>query len=189
MYIKTLTKLEYVVGHLPEVNTQELKAMVMKNFNEERYMDADPKGIRREDIRINFTPEVQNLAKLLCGVWKKSFDEEIELCWQEQKNFDPNTAYWSVVHGKGESTNLHDHASSDNYEGGAKVSAVFYVSVPPESGDLVFQYHKNPYIVESETVAAELGKFAMFDSCLPHYVTRNNSEEYRIVISMNFRYC
>jgi hypothetical protein len=37
-------------------------------------------------------------------------------------------------------------------------------------------------------VKAEPGKFAMFDSTLPHFVTKNQSDELRIVISMNFKY-
>lgn len=188
MEIKTLTKLEYVVGYLPEVDIQSLREMILSNFQAERFMDRDPKSIRREDVRINFTPEVQKLARLLCQRWKVAFDENIELCWQNQKNYDPNTAYWAVVHGKGESTNVHDHASSENYQAGAKVSAAFYVSVPKDSGDLVFQYQRNPYLVEHQTEVAEEGKFVLFDSCLPHFVTKNLSDELRIVISMNFRY-
>ncbi|NMH64120.1 putative 2OG-Fe(II) oxygenase [Shewanella salipaludis] len=188
MEIKTLTKVEYLVGCLPEVDTQHLKDMILQNFHAGRFMDPDLKSIRREDVRINFTPEVQKLARLLCQRWKMAFDEDIELCWQNQKGFDPNTAYWSVVHGKGESTNVHDHASGENYEEGAKISAAFYVSVPPDSGDLVFQYNLNPYLVGHETVPAEEGKFVLFDSCLPHFVTKNLSDDYRVVISMNFRY-
>ncbi|MGZ4995645.1 MAG: putative 2OG-Fe(II) oxygenase, partial [Methylobacter sp.] len=60
--------------------------------------------------------------------------------------------------------------------------------VPPNSGDLVFQYHKNPYVIEQESIEAKKGKFVMFDSTIPHFVTKNQSNENRIVISMNFTY-
>lgn len=188
MEIKTLTKVEYVEGYLPEINTQQLNDMILENFHAKRFMDSDEASIRREDIRINFTPEVQKLARLLCSVWHEAFGEKIQLTWQGQQGEDPNTSYWAIVHGKNESTNVHDHASSENYDGGAKVSAAFYIKVPANSGDLVFQYNKNPYIIEQELVAAKEGKFVMFDSTIPHFVTKNLSDENRIVISMNFTY-
>jgi hypothetical protein len=76
----------------------------------------------------------------------------------------------------------------ESYEDGAQVSCAFWVQFPPKSGDLVFQYNSNPYRIHQEVVKAEPGKFAMFDSTLPHFVTKNQSEGLRIVISMNFKY-
>ena len=56
---------------------------------------------------------------------------------------------------------------------------------------LVFNYisyNSNPYRIHQEVVKPEAGKFAMFDSTLPHFVTKNQSDELRVVISMNFKY-
>lgn len=183
----TLCKTEYLVGQLNE-DLQELEAMIMRNYNEGRNIAPWEDDIRYEDIRINFTPQVQRIAKTLEDEWYKEFGAKIELCWQGKEGTDPNCAFWSVVHAKGESTNLHSHESADNYEGGAHISAAFYVKVPPKSGDFVFQYKPNPYIIKQEVIKAEPNKFVMFDSTMPHFVTKNHSDDLRIVISMNFRF-
>lgn len=183
----TLFKQEYLVGSLNE-DLSELEAMIMRNYEQGRNIAPWADDIRYEDIRINFTPQVQRIARTLEQEWTRAFGAEIELCWQGQEGSDPNSAFWSVVHAKGEMTNLHSHETSENYEGGAHVSAAFYVKVPPNSGDFVFQYKPNPYIVRQEVIAPGPNKFVMFDSTMPHFVTKNHSDELRIVISMNFRF-
>lgn len=183
----TLYKAEYLVGSLNE-DLSELEAMILRNYNEGRNIAHWADDIRYEDIRINFTPQVQRIARTLEQEWFNTFGDEIELCWQGQEGGDPNSAFWSVVHARGEMTNLHSHESADNYVGGAHVSAAFYVKVPPNSGDFVFQYKPNPYIIKQEVVKAEPNKFVMFDSTMPHFVTKNHSDDLRIVISMNFRF-
>jgi hypothetical protein len=183
----TLYKAEYLVGSLNE-DLSDLEAMILRNYNEGRNIAHWADDIRYEDIRINFTPQVQRIARTLEQEWFNTFGDEIELCWQGQEGNDPNSAFWSVVHATGEMTNLHSHESADNYVGGAHVSAAFYVKVPPNSGDFVFQYKPNPYIIRQEVVKAEPNKFVMFDSTMPHFVTKNHSDDLRIVISMNFRF-
>ena len=183
----TLYKKEYLVGYLDE-DIQPLLDMILDNYNQGRNMAKDSDDIRHEDIRINFTPQVQRIAKTLAEEWKKAFDDDIELCWQNKEGQDPNSSFWAVVHQKNESTNLHTHESMECYEDGAQISCAFWVQVPPKSGDLVFQYKSNPYRIHQEVVKAEAGKFAMFDSTLPHYVTKNQSDGLRVVISMNFKY-
>jgi hypothetical protein len=184
--VVTLTKTEYLVGYLDE-DIQPLVDMIMKNYHEGRNMANEVTHIRHEDIRINFTPQVQRIAKTLCDAWKETFNEEIELCWQNKEGQDPNSSFWAVIHKPNESTNLHSHETPDNYENGAHVSAAIWIQVPKDSGNLIFQYKINPYRIRQEEVEAKPGKFAMFDSTIPHYVSKNCSDEHRIVISMNFR--
>lgn len=182
----TLYTREFLTGKL-DVNLSEIELLVMDSYRNKRFMSSYEDSIRAEDVRVSYTRELQRVVKTLESVWHKEYGTEIELCWQVGSTEDPNSAIWAVVHGHNQSTNLHSHETSENYHGGAHVSAAFWVKVPPDSGDLVFQYHTNPYIIEQTTVKAEAGKFAMFDSTLPHFVTRNLSDDYRIVISMNFR--
>lgn len=183
----TLYKKEYLVGYLNE-DLSELKGMILDNYHKGRNIAHWEDDIRYEDIRINYTPQVQRIARTLEQEWFKAFDANIELCWQGREGDDPNSAFWSVVHTKGEMTNLHTHETADNYEGGAHVSAAFYVSVPPRSGDFVFQYKPNPYVINQEVIKPEPNKFVMFDSTMPHFVTKNHSDDLRIVVSMNFRF-
>jgi hypothetical protein len=183
----TLFKSEFVTGCL-DVDLEDIKTSVMDCYANARFMAKDTDDIRAEDVRIPYTREIQRVVKTLEAVWKKEYDKDIELCWQPGDDSDPNSAVWAVVHNHNQSTNLHSHESSDNYQGGAHVSAAFWVHVPENSGDFVFQYKPNPYIVDQHTISPKPGQFAMFDSTLPHYVTRNLSDDYRVVVSMNFRY-
>ena len=134
--VVTLYKKEYLVGHLDE-DLNPLVEMILENYHKGRNMAKESDDIRHEDIRINFTPQVQRIAKKLCDSWQEAFDEEIELCWQNKEGQDPNHSFWSVVHERNEMTNIHTHESSENYSEGAHISAAFWVQVPPNSGDFV----------------------------------------------------
>ena len=68
--IVTLYKKEYLVGYLNE-DIQPLLEMVLLNYNQGRNMAKTPDDIRHEDIRINFTPQVQRIARTLAEEWKK----------------------------------------------------------------------------------------------------------------------
>lgn len=184
--VKILSKCEYLVGYLNE-DVQPLIDMVLANYYEGRNMSSNEHSIRREDIRINFTPQLQSIVKKLIAEWKQAFGQDIELCWQNQPGFDPNEAYWAVVHEHNQSTNLHSHESSDNYESGAHISSAYYIQIPKNSGDFIFQHQPTPYETIQEKIVPEVNKFLMFSSTIPHYVTRNLSHELRIVITMNFR--
>ena len=54
------------------------------------------------------------------------------------------------------------------------------------SGNFVFRYKPNPYIVANEVILSKPGHFLLFDSAMEHFVTKNCSDGHRIVISMNF---
>jgi hypothetical protein len=147
----TLFKQEYLVGFLNE-DLLGLSAMIMNNYHHSNFMAEDDDHIRKEDIRIDFNAQVQRIAARLEQEWFNAFGTEIELCWNTSSTEDPNTAFWAVVHGKNESTNVHTHESSEHYASGAHVSAAYYVQVPPRSGNLVFQYKSNPYIIEQRRI-------------------------------------
>ena len=153
-------------------------------------MDKDESSIRNEDIRIDYNDDIKQLVLSLQSEWKQQVyeqygvnDKSIELYWEN----DPNEAFWAVVHNKGESTNLHSHESHDNYARGPHVSAAFWVQVPEDSGDFVFRYKPNPYIVANKVIKAKDAGFLLFDSTMEHFVTKNCSDGFRIVISMNFK--
>lgn len=184
--VVTLCKTEYLVGSLDE-DLQELSNMIMRNYYNRNTMSQDETDIRYEDVRIESTPQIQRIIKNLCQAWKDAFDEEIVSCYTGKADEDINQSVWAVVHNPGDITQLHTHETAEDYRGGAQVSAAFWVQVPQDSGDFVFQYNKNPYLIEQTRIKSEPGKFLMFDSTLKHFVTKNRSKGQRIVISMNFR--
>ena len=111
-----------------------------------------------------------------------------EIVNEMQTNFEEvtgekiyNTSYWGHIHEKNMSTNTHNHK-------GSYVSAVVYAQTPENCGQIVFLPKLNPY--ESSTYkrsyVAEKGTYLMFPSYLDHFVTRNNSNDLRISMSLNF---
>ena len=188
MQVETLYKCEYITGKLETIDIQSITDMVLAKYHANKTMSKHAASIRNEDIRIEFNSEIQKLAKELCAAWHEYSGNEIELCWNSSMtDTDPNTAAWAVVHSRSEMTNLHSHETPTNYEEGAHVSAAFRVQCPKDSGNFVFQYKPNPYIVEQHDIEPQQGHYAMFDSTMPHFVTKNCTDELRIVISMNFK--
>lgn len=184
MEVKVLHTVEYLVGYLDNIDNFKLKANILRNYQDGKFMEEDPESIRNEDIRIDFYPEVKNLMNSIMDKFHQQYGEKIK----PVQSSDINEVVWAVVHGQNESTNWHDHATHTNYEAGAKVSAVYYVDVPENSGDIVFKCDENPFVSKMYTEKAETGKFILFDSTLQHCVTKNLSNQKRIIISMNFTY-
>ena len=185
--VVTLHKIEFLVGSLNE-DLQELASMVMKNYDKGYLMSKEETDIRYEDVRIDFNPQVQRIIASLCEEWKTAFGQEIESCYTGRLDQDHNESVWAVVHNPGDITQLHTHETAEDYRSGAHVSAAFWVQVPEDSGDFVFQYKRNPYLNEQTRIKSEPGKFLMFDSTMKHFVTKNRSQGQRIVVSMNFRF-
>jgi hypothetical protein len=184
MESQVLYTLEYLVGHLDNIDNLKLKANILRNYEGRNFMEDSPEDIRYEDIRLDLFPEVKKLMRTLMD----KFEEQYGLKIKPVPTSDQNEVVWAVVHQHNESTNWHDHATHTNYNKGAKVSAVYYVDVPHNSGDIVFKVHENPFVTKMYLEKAETGKFIMFDSTLLHCVTKNLSNYNRIIISMNFTF-
>ena len=186
----TLYSCDYVTGRLPNIDTKAIAQMVMKNHLAKRTMHEDPNNIRGEDIRIDYDDNIQELARALCDQYALASNNtrKIKLSYEANSDIhkDSNESYWAIVHGKGETTELHSHENYKNYSVGPHVSSAFWIQVPENSGDFVFQYNPNPYMEGKKTIKSKEGCFLMFDSTLKHYVTENLSDDLRIVVSMNF---
>ena len=187
---ETLYSVDYIIGELPDIDRKSIGKMVLRNYLAGNNMDEDESSIRNEDIRIVYNDDVKRLTEALQREWRQKVyeqfgvvDKNIELYYEN----DPNEAFWAVVHKNGEMTNLHSHESHDNYSRGPHVSAAFWVQVPENSGDFVFRYKPNPYIVANKVIKSKDGGFLLFDSTMEHFVTKNCSDGLRIVISMNFK--
>lgn len=181
---KVLHTIEYLVGYLPEIDNSKLKANILHSYNNQKFMAEDTDDIRYEDLRIQILPEVKKLVKALMSKYEEAYGRKIKLV----PTSDINQVIWAVVHEKNESTNWHGHESPSNYDIGAKISCVYYVDVPENSGDIVFKINENPYITKQYLEKSETSKFILFDSTLQHCVTKNENGAQRIIISMNFTF-
>jgi len=84
--------------------------------------------------------------------------------------------YWLNYMPPGSSTTLHTH---DDYD--ELLSAVYYVYVPENSGNLIL--YDGTEKIEIEPKA---GEFVFFSPKLKHEVSKNNSTEHRLSIGINF---
>ena len=188
---RNLYTADYIVGQMPEIDTKAIAKMVLKNHAERKMMHPDPNNIRGEDVRIDFDKNIERISKELIKQYDFASNgtRQIALCCDTPDprfHKDKNESYWAIVHERGDTTVLHSHENPKKYEVGPHISAAFWIQVPENSGDFVFQYKPNPYMVSETTLKSTEGCFLMFDSTLKHRVTENLSGGQRIVVSMNF---
>jgi hypothetical protein len=85
---------------------------------------------------------------------------------------------WFNAMASGQVTTLHSHDDDDEV-----LSAVYYVDVPVNSGELVLMAADGMVRIEPEA-----GSFVFFSPRMPHEVTENCSDGLRLSIGMNFGY-
>ena len=83
--------------------------------------------------------------------------------------------YWFNRMEPGHITGLHSHDNDDEV-----LSVVYYLKVPRNSGNLVLHTPKKMVI------RPRAGDAIFFDPALPHEVTKNNSDETRLSLALNF---
>lgn len=83
--------------------------------------------------------------------------------------------FWFNLMRPGDATTLHTHDDDDEL-----LSAVYYLCVPPESGDLILQPPAGPV-----RVTPQEGRLVLFAPDLPHAVAENRSSLTRLSVGMN----
>jgi hypothetical protein len=84
--------------------------------------------------------------------------------------------HWFNLMGPGHRTSLHTHEEADEL-----LSAVYYVTAPPDSGDLLLE--ADPFTIR---LRPEAGLMALFPPDLPHAVETNRSGQERLSVAFNF---
>jgi len=87
----------------------------------------------------------------------------------------PQNEYWFNITKPGESTGVHNHKNK------SKISGVFYLDVPNNSGNIFFRMGKTHEL----EIPSITGKLILFPSPLNHFVTKNNSDLNRISLAFN----
>ena len=84
--------------------------------------------------------------------------------------------FWLNDMGPGQATSRHTHAELDEL-----LSGVYYVDVPPDSGELVLFDRRMRTLVQPEP-----GMLVFFRPEAPHEVSVNRSSGHRLSVGMNF---
>lgn len=85
------------------------------------------------------------------------------------------TGFWFNYMQRGDTTTLHSHDDDDEL-----LSAVYYLRVPPDSGDLILHSE-----VGTERIVPQEGRLILFSPSVPHEVSENRSTQARLSIGMN----
>lgn len=89
--------------------------------------------------------------------------------------------YWFNYMPPGSATLIHSH---DDYD--ELLSGVYYVNVPENSGNLIIHDVADDNSKENIKITPNAGEFIFFKPDVRHEVSRNNSNEYRLSIGINF---
>lgn len=89
--------------------------------------------------------------------------------------------FWFNFMPPGSTTTLHTHDDDDEL-----LSAVYYVEVPEDSGNLVIYEKLGESGQRKIQITPVAGEFVFFKPDVAHEVTRNNSSQSRLSIGLNF---
>lgn len=93
-----------------------------------------------------------------------------------QPDLSLSVGFWINAMGPGHVTLPHSHDEDDE-----RVSGVYYVSVPEDSGELILQQGSGKI-----RVTPVEGEFVFFPPDVVHEVSENRSQQLRLSIGMNF---
>ena len=124
-------------------------------------------------LQPNLVPSVLPILSESLAIAKNIYEESF-IIPHELFGFSFNE-YWFNIANPGESTGVHNHKKK------SKVSGVFYLQIPKNSGNLNFKSERS----EIFELKPKTGKLVLFPSKLNHFVTKNKSDEQRISLAFN----
>lgn len=167
--------IDFIYGYLDNVKNKRLINLCLKN--KDKKLSNNANHTRNEDIELPLNKDIKEIVYRLIHEYKQMYNRDIGLI-----NF------WGQVHDKNESTQLHNHIDLNYYKDSPNVSAVYYLQVPKNSGDLIIEFNRNKYEIDTWIFPPEDNKFIMFPAALDHKVQKNLNSKQRIAISFNFKY-
>ena len=127
-------------------------------------------------IDLDLIPEIKPVLLKSCKFGKSIIDKSLVIP-HKQLGF-PYTEFWFNISNSGDNTGWHDHKEN------AKISGMYYISVPKMSGNIIFRKkNKNKY--QKWFVKPQDGMILLFPSKLEHCVEINKSCDTRISLSFN----
>ncbi len=108
-------------------------------------------------------------------------NEAIDLAESILHKKNIRAGYWFNYMPPGATTTLHTHDDDDEL-----LSAVYYVYVPENSGNLILYDDLKSGHRETIEIPSRTGDFIFFKPDIRHEVSKNNSTEHRLSIGINF---
>lgn len=124
-----LHRVYFIRDNIGGIDIKSLKNDCLKSFKENNRMSKDISDTRNEDLIIPKSKPFEELINIIKNKFYIRYNQAIEL-----------TDYWAQVHSQNESTNIHDHVDCFDIKNSPDLSGVYYLEVPQNSGDIVFQW-------------------------------------------------
>tara|TARA_R100000734_G_C3317224_1_gene110160 strand:- start:1335 stop:1877 length:543 start_codon:yes stop_codon:yes gene_type:complete len=159
-------------GRIEGVNNKELVKHILKTG---KSASEDETDSYHEDTDFPTHKELEKILRTIVSELSKYYKGKISV-----------SRYWSQIHLPNQSTTLHDHLIRENMSTSPTFSGVYYLQCDAKSGYFVFQHLTDDVTMSRWKIKPEVGKFIIFPSYIPHFVTRNYSKKNRISISFNF---
>ena len=153
-----------IIGILANPNLKKEYSHKINGRWENQYLDID------------LMPEIKVILDFACQSGKKMIHESLVIPYK-QLGFKTNE-FWFNISEPGDSTGWHDHKEY------AKLSGVFYIAIPKDSGDILFR-KKNGNVYEEWSIQSEEDKIILFNSDLEHCVEKNDGDGKRISLAFN----
>jgi uncharacterized protein (TIGR02466 family) len=162
------------VEHLQETKREIYRLITLPNdIKKSNY------GGWQSDVRLQENPVFKPLCDHIGGLCARIFKVKDAKIHQ----------MWACLNKKHDQNLIHSHTNNYN------LSGVYYVSVPPDSGEIVFRdprpgANQAPYRLfkddgDSEYFMPSAGTIILFPSYLEHFVLPNRSDRDRISVSFD----
>ena len=164
--LKRLFSISYDIIDIDGVDNEILSKEILSN--KDKRLDSNPLQSRYEDTELLKTKSSEKLMSKIDDVILK-IDTHFY-----------NHDIWAHIIEPKQSTMYHDHKTEKD-----GLSFVYYVTYPKDSGNLIFDFDvlgKRVY----KSIEPKVGQLILFPTTIPHYTTRNVSDEIRISISGNY---
>lgn len=152
--------------HLEGIDNDKINEEVL--LNKENRLDVNPLQSHYEDT---FIPNSESVDHLLFKI-----DSEVKTKVDPFLKLD---TFWSHILHPGQSTMYHNHK-----EGRDGLSFVYYTKYTKQSGNLIFDFEVLGKRV-CYSYEPQVGSLVLFPTWVPHYTSRNVSDDTRISISGN----
>ena len=152
--------------HIDGIDNDKLIQEVLEN--QDTKLDGDPTQSHFEDSVVLDTETSAHLLYEVDCIIKKNVDP-----------FLKQDGHWAHIIHPHQSTMYHNHMKS-----GLGVSWVYWLKYPEYSGKLIFDFNILDFRV-SLGFEPKVGTLLLFPTWIPHYTTRNVSNDTRISISGN----
>ena len=160
---------------ITSTSTTDTNAILLKEFLQQQDREDVRKTHLFEGRYENIYLDEQHIPQL-----KPLIDEAVSLAEDILQRQNLRAGYWFNYMPPGATTTLHTHDDDNEL-----LSAVYYVYVPENSGNLIIYDDKNGS-AEKVEIESRTGDFIFFKPDVRHEVSRNNSAEHRLSIGINF---